>query len=363
MQNPQTILVVITRRIGDVLLCTPLIHSLKSAWPNTVVDVLVFAGTESILLENSDINQIITIAERPSLGEHLKLIKKIRRQYDLSISCLSGDRPTIYTWIAGKRRIGLLEPTKKNQWKQLLLSQWVVFDSQNTHTVSMYLALAKTLNIPALPEVILQWNKQQSQYVDGLFKLTKTYAVLHIYPKYVYKMWHQAGWLSLANWLISKNILVILTGSRDIDEMQYVDDFFNQLPIGSINLCGKLHLNQIAYLLSRASLYIGPDTSVTHIAAAMSTPSIALFGPSNPIKWGPWPAKQAETASPYIAKGSQSVGNISLLQGCATKNGQDCVPCYKAGCNDNNDSHSQCLDNLSAQAVINAASLKLNIHA
>lgn len=363
MKTPERILVVVTRRIGDVLLCTPLIHSLKVAWATAAIDVLVFAGSDSILLENADISNIITVAERPTFSEHLVLIKKIWRQYDLSVSCLSGDRPTIYAWLAGKYSIGLLEATKKHKWKKSLLNQWVVFDSENMHTVSMYLALAKALNTPATSKVILNWNIQQANYVDGLFDLTKPYAVLHIYPKYSYKMWHQTGWLSLANWLISNNIQVVLTGSKDVDEVQYVANIASKLPVNLINLCGKLNLNQIAYLLSRANLYVGPDTSITHIAAAMNTPSVALFGPSNAVKWAPWPAHQTETASPYVAKGSQTVGNISLLQGCATKNGQDCVPCYKAGCDDNIHSLSECLNNLSAQTVINAVSLKLSIYA
>ena len=65
MSPPDSVLVVVTRRIGDVLLTTGLIRSLKHAWPSTFIDVLVFSGTEGVLAANPDIRRVITIAERP----------------------------------------------------------------------------------------------------------------------------------------------------------------------------------------------------------------------------------------------------------------------------------------------------------
>ena len=57
MKPPRTVLVVVTRRIGDVLLATPLIRSLKHAWPDAAIDVLVFAGTQGVLAANPDIRR------------------------------------------------------------------------------------------------------------------------------------------------------------------------------------------------------------------------------------------------------------------------------------------------------------------
>ena len=61
---PKTILVVATRRIGDVLLTTPLVRSLKARWPDAQIDMLVFRGTEGVLEHNPDVRRVIVVAQR-----------------------------------------------------------------------------------------------------------------------------------------------------------------------------------------------------------------------------------------------------------------------------------------------------------
>src|SRR2546421_341774 len=92
------ILVVALRRLGDVLLTTPLIRSLKRAWPDSAIDVLVFRGTEGILAGNPDIARVITVPERPGAGESLVLLCGLWRRYDLALLTQSGDRPTSLAW-------------------------------------------------------------------------------------------------------------------------------------------------------------------------------------------------------------------------------------------------------------------------
>ena len=103
------ILVVALRRLGDVLLTTPLIRSLKRAWPDAAIDVLVFAGTEGILAGNPDIASVITMAERPAAGESLALMRRLWRRYDLALSTQSGDRPTLFAWGSGRRSVGFVD--------------------------------------------------------------------------------------------------------------------------------------------------------------------------------------------------------------------------------------------------------------
>ncbi len=81
--NPR-VLVVALRRLGDVLLTTPLIRSVKRAFPAGSIDVLVFAGTEGILSGNPDIAGILTIPQRPRLSETLALMRRLARRYDLA---------------------------------------------------------------------------------------------------------------------------------------------------------------------------------------------------------------------------------------------------------------------------------------
>src|SRR5262245_33622041 len=106
--NPSRILVISLRRIGDLLLTTPLIRSLRRAWPRADIDVLVLANTAGLLAGNPDITRIITMPQRPSAAESARLFAKLWRRYDISISTQSGDRPTVFAFAAARFRAGVV---------------------------------------------------------------------------------------------------------------------------------------------------------------------------------------------------------------------------------------------------------------
>ena len=347
------ILVIITRRIGDVLLATPLVRSLRQAWPNATIDMLVFKGTEGVLAANPDIYSVITIAERPGFLAHLKLIMSLMRRYDLACSCSPSDRPTLYAWLAGKRRIGLLEANAKSRWKQRLLNQWVPFDNLNRHTVLMCLKLAELINVSKHYEVVVSWSNSTAAYIDMLLSRhapNQRLAVLHLYPKFNYKMWREEGWSELAHWLADQGLRVVLTGSAAPEELGYIEKILPRLPSDTLNLAGQLNLERSACLLGRAVIYVGPDTVLTHVAAALGVPTVALYGPSNPVKWGPWPKGHREDRNPWKRFGSQHVRNVVLIQGSGA-----CVPCLLEGCDRHIESFSDCLQELPSRKVITAA--------
>lgn len=358
MNPPKRILVVVTRRIGDVLLTTPLIRSLRRAWPKAVIDALVFAGTEGVLASNPDINQIITVAQRPALSQHLHFLLRLWRGYDLALSMIPSDRPTLYARIAGIHCAGLVAAGGNQQWKKWLLSRSAQFDNINTHTVLMNLKLADLLGVPRCHEVVVAWNAEDETTVHKALPFdtkTQTYAVLHVYPMYVYKSWRREAWVELANWLNEQGIRVVLTGGKSADEIAYVQNLLGLLPRDSVDMTGKLSLAGVACLLSKARAYVGPDTVVTHLAAALGTPTVALFGPSNPVKWGPWPKGYDKDRNPYQMRGTQHVNNVVVLQGAG-----DCVPCMEEGCERHIASLSDCLQDLLATNAIAALRELLN---
>lgn len=351
---PGRLLVVCIRRIGDVLLVTPLIRTFKQHWPEAKIDLLVFKGTESVLHSNPDIENIISVEEHPNFFQHYHLIKKIFRVYDLAVSTLPGDRAILYTYFAARYRVGMLDTGKSRWWKRRLLSQAVEFDNISTHTVLMNLRLAEIFQLKPCSEIVISWQKADPQKVSQLIDTTKKLAILHLRPKFSYKEWTKEGWIDVANWLSQMGYSVILTGDSNESEKKMVTELLNSLSKDVINVVGQLNLNQVGFLLSLAKIYIGPDTVVTHMAAALGIPTLALFGPSNPVKWGPWP-KAWTLNNPFVRIGSQHRNNVYLMQGSGV-----CVPCFKEGCDQHIRSHSRCLENLSAQQVINTLSVLIN---
>ena len=351
--EPRTLLVVITRRIGDVVLATPLIRSCKAAWPGCAVDVLVFRGTEAVLSGHPDIRRVLTVPERPRPGEHLRLLGAIRRRYDLAVSLLAGDRPTFYAWLAGRRRVGLAHPGWRSVWKRLLLTGWVPSDDPEIHTVRMNLRVAEALGIEPRAEVTLGWTGEDEARVAqvlGASAAPGPFTVLHPYPKFTYKQWRPEGWIEVAEWLDGRGLRVILTGSGEAEERAYLAGLAGRMPPGTLDAAGQLSLSQVTCLLARARLFVGPDTAIAHMASAAGTPTVTLFGPSDPVRWGPWPKGGPADRNPWARVGSQAVGNVALVQGTG-----ECVPCLLEGCDRHIRSFSDCLQELPARRVIEAA--------
>ena len=347
---PRSVLVVVTRRIGDVLLATPVVRSVKRAWHDADIDALVFAGTEGFLAGNADLRHVYTVPERPRASDHARLFAKLVRRYDLALSLLPGDRPTLYAWIAGRRRVGLLETDRKSYWKRALLDAWVPFDNLETHTVRMHLALLEAIGVPAAPGVVPSWTPQDAERVATLLAPVagRRYAAIHPFPKFRYKMWTVEGWVALAHALRGRGLAVVLTGGPGADERAYVGGIAKAVP-EALDVSGQLSLGGTALVVSQAALYVGPDTAITHAAAALGVPTVALYGPTNPVKWGPWPAQQAAGANPWVRVGSQSAGNVRLVQGAGS-----CVPCGLEGCERHIESTSDCLTGLPASRVLEA---------
>jgi heptosyltransferase-3 len=184
-------------------------------------------------------------------------------------------------------------------------------------------------------------------------KITQPYVVLHPGPLNGYKRWPLAYWAQLIEHLIQLKYQVVLSASpakQDLELNQSILSLLKNNDVQSvIDTEGRLNLPQVAKLLNDAELYIGVDTSVTHLAAACEIPTIALFGPTPPTNFGPWPNGFIGETPYQIRERTQIVKNVCILQGPG-----DCVPCRKAGCFDTANSKSECLDLLEPKQVFGA---------
>lgn len=348
------ILVIATRQLGDVLLTTSLIRSLRYAYRNAELDVLVYDNTDGVLAGNPDINRIITVAEHPNGRQYGRLLTKIFRRYDLAVSTLPGDRPLLYALLAAPRRASIVPPRGQQGWrKRYLVHACTELDTFNTHTVLQNLRLADLLEIPRHYAIVPPRAADPGSGVSAMVPFTwknKAFAVLHLAPMWRYKQWTVAGWQSLLRYLTDAGLQIILSGGPGQAETAYISEVLAGVQSGYTNLAGKLSFDQLVPVLERAKIYIGPDTVVTHLAAALNTPTVALYGPTNPVKWGPWPYGYAKNDNPFVNKQPlQQINNVLLLQGLG-----DCVPCHQEGCERHKESKSLCLETLSVSRVIAA---------
>jgi heptosyltransferase III len=340
------VLVVAMRRLGDVLLTTPLVRSVKRAFPASSIDALVFAGTEGILSGNPDLAEVVTVPERPSLRSFVALLRRIGRRYDLALSTQTGDRPTALAVLAARQSAGPLDPNRLSaSIKRLALSRSYTMD-QTRHRIADLSRLTELIGISSSAEIVCP----QGTVREGLVP-TAPYAVVHAAPKYTYKRWTPQGWRNLAAALRGRGLATIAIGAKT--DGAYLDEVWGECDVTRLD--GKLEWPELSALIGAARVYIGPDTAVTHLAAATGAPTVSLYGPTDPRIWGPWPIGGLDR--PWAAAGTiQRRGNVWLVQ-----NPLPCLPCQLEGCERRLDSHSQCLDELSAAQVITAVDQALAI--
>jgi heptosyltransferase-3 len=345
---PARILLIAMRFLGDALLTTPLIHSLKQAFPEAKIDVLAYRNTVGMFEGNPDIDRIIATPNRPKLRDYLELIPRIFRRYDLALAVQAGDRPFIYSLLAAPFRVAAVPPKgATGWWKRYFLSGYAEHDNEYTHTVLQNLKLVDALRIPRYHSLIPP--RGESSGALSLSSEASGYAVLHPYPQWAYKQWTQEGWLEIARYLHRRGLRLLLTGGPEEKEIAYLNELQNGLPADTLNLAGRVTLAGLTGIIADAKCFIGPDTGITHLAAATGVPVIALFGPTNPVKWTPWPYGYRQDRNPFEKVGDQRVNNVYLIQGEA-----DCVPCDLEGCERHRQSRSACLDRLPVQRVIEA---------
>ncbi len=348
------LLVIATRQIGDVLLTTPLIRSLRLAYPNTQIDVLTYENTDGMLVGNPDIHHVLCVAEHPNTREYRQLLKQILRCYDLAISTLSGDRPLLYALLAAPKRIGPVPPWRVHDWwKRPILHAWTDQEDENTHTLHRHLRLADLLGIPRHYDPVPPRDYHGEKVLDPImpFSWRETpFVVLHVSPMWRYKHWRIDGWRALVHSLERRGLRVVMTGGPSPAEQTYVRHILEGSGTHTVNLVGQLRIAEVAEVLRVARLYVGPDTAMTHLAASLGIPTVALYGPSNPVLWGPWPRGFVSDSSPYQHRAPhQRVGNVLLIQP-----EKECVPCFQEGCDRHKGSTSTCLETLPIARVIDA---------
>lgn len=366
------VLIVATQQIGDVLLTTPLLRAVRTRWPQATIDLLGHAGTLGMLSGNPDLSQALEVPARESWQATLARLRMLWRRYDLALVTRASDRAHGYGFAAARVRSGVVPSRLSNGWWKRALCRHVVVSDEVVHTVDEKLALIR----PWLPADLQQRRFDvvppaaepvPAEWADAVGPAP---VVVQVPSMWRYKQWPLAHYRVLVEALLGDGRQVVLSGGPSPHDRALVHELMTALGPPAVHvgaarqltdLCGRLSLNQMAGLLRHAALYIGPDTAITHLAAACGTPLLALFGPTNPLRWGPRPAAQTSSCSlpAYVRRmPEQRIGPVWLLQGEA-----ECVPgvpCGLAGCEDRTDSASQCLEQgLAPERVIAAARQRL----
>jgi lipopolysaccharide heptosyltransferase III len=313
--EPRKFLIFAKPAIGDILLATPLFRSIRASEPDATIDVMCYPGQEGILEGNPDINSTVVISPKPALRELIATFRRLFRKYDVAITNAADDRVHLYLLLLGKKRISV---TLKGgpAWKRWIVDSSVE-DGQHLHALLRNNRLGNVLGYPSRYEIRVPRISDSSLSSTSLHAKVGSvgpYAVIHPDARLPYKRWRNEGWSEVIRYLTKQNLYVYVTGGSSAPEREYIDALLEQMPKSVRSLAGKLSLAEAGNLLEGCRIYVGVDTVMSHMAAAVGAPTVALFGPESPIRWGPWPVGYAEDRSPWDGSGTNTVENVRIVQ-------------------------------------------------
>jgi len=286
----RNLLIIKLRYIGDVLLATPTVRAIKAARPDVRVTMMVNRGTEDVLSGNPDMDEIV-ILDKGSLAAQWRFIAGLRRRrFDTVIDLTDGDRSAFLSWISGAPvRIGFND---EHRWRGRCYTQVIQPVPGMRHRIDRDLEVLKPINIQAGSKDLQLWlTPEEEDSADQLLDqlgVQRSQLIVMLQPgaRYWFKAWPPERFAELANRLMSQYGCQVLIGGsdQDIDLAQQIQQMAKSRPI---IMAGLTTIKQFAAIAKKSALFVGSDSGAMHIASAVSTPVVALFGPSSPREWGP----------------------------------------------------------------------------
>jgi len=293
------ILIIKFRHIGDVLLISPFISNLRAKYPDAEIDLAINDDCVAMFKYNPKINNIFAYPRSEikrlsfigRVAREWRYFQSLKRNYDMVFNLTEGDRGAIYT-LFSKAPIRVGVESRNSIIKALKPYTSSAPMDLTVHIVEKNLLFLKFANIDIIDKrVELFHSRDDEESIDNILKSYGITEFIHIHPvsRWLFKCWSSEGFARVIDYVESiYKIPVIITSAPDKKEIERVDKILSLTKNSPINLCGKFSLTQLSALISRSKLFIGVDTAPMHMAAAHNIPVVALFGPTNPLSWGPW---------------------------------------------------------------------------
>ncbi|WAT00534.1 putative lipopolysaccharide heptosyltransferase III [Rouxiella chamberiensis] len=303
---PRRILIIKLRHHGDMLLTTPVINTLHQHFPDAEIDMLMYLETRDMLASHPALSQLFTIDRqwkkqgvRAHIGHEIRLARQLmRRDYDLVVNLADQWRSAIVTRLTGARvRLGFDFAKRRGKLWTACHTQLVSTQGHGQlHTVEQNLAILAPLNLaPPASQATMSYSAQDELAVSALLHahhVKLPFIVVQPTSRWFFKCWTEEKMAETFRALSARGFPILVTAGPDKRELEMVDKILALCPDAhTVSLAGKLTLRQLAALIDKAALFIGVDSVPMHMAAALQTPLIALFGPSKLTFWKPWQAK------------------------------------------------------------------------
>lgn len=296
-ENINRILICKLKFYGDMLLTTPVIATLKHLYPDAKIDVLLYKDTKAILAADPRIHSFYLIEKKVGLLKTVDNFLTVRKQlknnkYDLIIN-LTEQWP-IGLLVASLGRYSVAFDRNKPSWNRLFSK---VVPPVGAHIVEQNLSILTGIGIAekdwikALSLFYTENDRCALHQIEPALN-AKRYVVIQPTARQSFKCWDDDKFASVIDYLMQRGLHVILTCGPLQSELEQVDriaTLCSRKP--DLQFAGKTSFLKLAALIDDAALYIGVDSAPMHMAAALQTPQVCLFGATNHQQWRPWSDK------------------------------------------------------------------------
>ena len=325
------LLIIKLSSLGDIILSTPGIRAIKEKFPHHKISFLVGEESKDVLLKSPYIDELLVVdlkGKDKGIRGLLRIARILRKKnFDLVIDLQNNRLSHLLSFLSfSLNRYGY-----DNKKLSFLLNYRIKDDKPKVGPVDHQFRMLKLLGIDLLDNRLELWpTEDDNEYIEHLLNkewLSDDQKIIGINmgasKKWVTKCWPRQHMVKFCDELGLRNIRVVVTGTdADSSDANVLINSVKSAKV--INACGKTTVNQLASLIKRCAVYISADSSPLHIAAAMKTPIIAFFGPTDPARHMP-PAKD------YLI----------------IRKELPCSPCYKSKCK-----HKKCMNMITAEEVL-----------
>jgi heptosyltransferase-1 len=332
--HDQRILIIKPSSLGDVVHALPTLAMLRSRFPSAHIAWLVKEQWSGLLERAEGLDKIWPI--QPGLKGWLAIIPQLRAErFDIVVDLQGLLRSGVVGWLTGAaRRIGFANAREGSVW---LYSEKVPVALPDMHAVDRYLLVAARLGAPSAgqpsPAFRLRRLPEDHKAVadvlarHGLSEKTRWIAI-NPFARWPTKRWPLESFAGVADRIQQQGWgrIVLFGGGGDKPQAQAM---MQRMHTAAVDVTGEMPIKLLPALLESAAVLLTNDSGPMHIAAAVGTPVVALFGPTNPARTGPYGSRH------------------TILQ-----HKIPCSPCYSRRCH--NVSHLECLVNISEDTVLAA---------
>ncbi|MDD4599668.1 MAG: lipopolysaccharide heptosyltransferase II [Negativicutes bacterium] len=294
--NYKNILIIKLSAIGDVIHALPVASALKACYPQARITWVVEKPAYDLLTNNPNIDEIILFEKKKfkSISGFLKHGPKLacelhKRKFDLSIDLQGLFKSAAIALLSGaKKKLVYCNARELSH----LVSERIDGEHSKGHVVDRYLDVVRHLGViidkPYFEVNVTEKEASKTKAITDKagIDITKPYVVLAPGTNWPNKCWPTSHFAALVDKLFDDGIIPVVIGGPKDDRLY--NEIAAEANIPPVDLIGKTNLKELAYIIQQARAFIGGDTGPMHLAAAVNTPVIALFGPTDPNRNGPY---------------------------------------------------------------------------